>query len=95
MTYAEAKKKLLKLADGRYCNIEFSETMFADGNVRFACRLGIGTSDYFISSYRDGDAETWDTAFVCLALNLANVVEKKPAVVIPVESLEAPNGVEA
>jgi len=74
MTFAQAQKKLLKIAGERYCTIAYELTVHgkytdeADREIESLCTV-------YIAGNRHHTGATWEDAFRSLERNLSPVVE--------------------
>jgi hypothetical protein len=63
MTFKEAREKLKRIADGRYCSLSYKESHSSSGDLEVECAVYIGGHSF----YR---GPTWETAFELLRLGL-------------------------
>ena len=56
MTYEQANKKLLKIANGRYCSMAFEHSTHTDGEMKSSCRV-------YIDPGMAGCGQFWSEAF--------------------------------
>jgi hypothetical protein len=72
MKFADARQRLLDLADGKYCSLEYSETFHEDRTCLTECKL-------YIADYNWVTGKTWDEAFEAMLKQLRPDAPPQPA----------------